>query len=100
MPKPRIGRIILALPLTFGVVPFFGGYQLVGEWTAEGTALVVSGALLLLSGATMLVSAVWLLVSRGRQRFPLWSGGVASLLSGGVLGAATISHVLPCSGSA
>ena len=99
MTKPRIGRMTLALPLLFGVVPFFGGYQLVGEWTAEGTLLVVSGALLLMSGATMLVSAVWLLASLGRQRFPLWSGGLASLLSGGVLAAATFSHVLPCSGS-
>jgi hypothetical protein len=63
MPKPSIGRMTLALPLMFGIAPAFGGYQLVGEWAAEGTALLVSGAVLLLSGATMLLSAVWLLVS-------------------------------------
>ena len=89
----------LALPLMFGVFPFLGGYQLVSDWAAEGAVLVVVGAVLLLGGATMLASAVLLLASLGHQRFPLWSGGVASLLSGGVLAAATISQVLPCSGS-
>jgi len=98
LPKPSIGRMTLALPLVFGVATAFGGYQIVGEWAAEGTPLLVSGAVLLLSGVTMLLSAVWILVSLGRQRFPLWSGGLASLLSGGVLAAATISDVLPCSG--
>ena len=88
----------LALPLMFGIVPAVVGYLIVREWAAEGTALLVSGAVFLLSGATMLVSAAWLLVSLGRQRSPLWSGGVASLLSGGVLAAATISHLIPCSG--
>lgn len=98
MAKLSIGRMTLAVPLMFGVVPAFGGYQLVREWAAEGTALIVGGAVLLLSGAIMLVSAVWLLASLGRQRFPLWNGGIASLFAGGVLAAATISHVLPCSG--
>jgi hypothetical protein len=98
MQKPSLGRMTLALPLIFGIFPAFVGYQLLGEWAAEGTPLLVSAVVLLLSGATMLMSAVWLLVSLGRQRLPLWSGGVASLLSGGVLTAATISDVLPCSG--
>jgi hypothetical protein len=98
MPKPNIGRMALALPLLFGVAPALGGYQLVGDWAAEGRALVVVGAVLLLSGATMLASAIWLLVSLGLQRFPLWSGGITSLLSGGILAAATVSDVLPCSG--
>jgi hypothetical protein len=99
MPKPSIGRITIALPLMFGLAPAFGAYQIVREWTAEGTVLVVVGTVLLLSGATMLASAVWLLLSLGRHRFSLWSGAIASLCSGGVLAAATISHVLPCSGS-
>ena len=98
MPKSNIGRMTLALPLTFGFVSVFGGYQLVSDWAAEGASLVVVGAGLLLGGAIMLVSAVWLLVSLGHQRLPLCSGGIASLLSGAVLVAATISHVLPCSG--
>jgi hypothetical protein len=89
----------LALPLMFGVIPSIAGYQLLREWLAEGTALIVGGALLLLTGATMLASAFLLLVSLGRLLFPLWTGGIASLLSGGVLVAATISQVLPCSGS-
>lgn len=98
MPKSSIGRMSLALPLMLGLAPAFGGYQIVREWAAEGALLAVVGAVLLLGGATMLASALWLLVSLGRQRFPLWSGGIASLLSGGVLAGATTSHVLPCSG--
>ena len=47
----------LALPLVFGAVPSIAGYQLLYEWVAEGTALIVGGALLLLTGATMLSSA-------------------------------------------
>jgi hypothetical protein len=98
MPESKIGRMVLALLLMLGLAPALGGYQLVSDWAAEGAALVVVGAVLLLGGVTILASAVWLLVSLGHRRFPLWSGGIASLLSGGVLAAATISHVLPCSG--
>ncbi len=98
MSKSKISRMTLALPLMFGVFPAVGGFQLVGDWVAEATILVASGAVLLLSGATMLVSAAWLLIPLGRHRSPLWSGGVASLLAGAVLAAATISRVLPCSG--
>jgi hypothetical protein len=87
----------LALPLMFGIVPAVGGYQLLGEWAAEGTALVFSSAVLFLSGAIMLASATWLLVSLGQRQSPLWSGGIASLLSGGVLAVATVAHVFPCS---
>lgn len=87
----------LALPLMFGVVPAVGGYQLLSEWAAEGTALVSSSAVLFLSGVTMLVSATWLLVSLGQRQSALWTGGIASLLSAGVLAAATVAHVFPCS---
>lgn len=82
MPNPGIGRLALAPPLMFGLIPAIGGYQFVGQGAAEGTALVVVGAFLILSGATMLASAVWLLVSQGRQQFPLWSGGIASRACG------------------
>lgn len=97
MPKPRIGRMVLALPLMFGVVPAVGGYQLLRDLAAEQTALIFSSAVLFLSGATMLVSAAWLFVSLGQRQFPLLIGGIASLLSGGVIAAATVSHVFPCS---
>lgn len=97
MPKPSIGRMALALPLLFfGLLPFFEGYYVVREWAAESVTLVASGAVLFLSGAIMLGSAIWLLVSLGHQRFPLWSGGIATLLSAG----ATIVDRLPCSSPA
>ena len=75
MPKPSIGRMALALPLLFGVAPALGGYQLVGDWAAEGTALVVVGAVLLLSGATMLASAIWLSCPWGASGFRYGAGG-------------------------
>lgn len=100
MPKPSIGRMTLALPLLYGAAPALVGCGIMREWAAESTALVVSGAVLLLSGAIMVVSAVWLLISLGHRRSPLWSGGLASLLSAGVFAAVTVSHMLPCSGPA
>jgi hypothetical protein len=97
MSKPSIGRMALALPLLFfGLLPFFEGYYIVRDWASEGIALVGSGAIELLSGAIMLGSAIWLLVSLGRQRFPLWSGGIATLLSAGAI----VLDRLPCSSPA
>jgi hypothetical protein len=100
MPKPNIGRMGLALLLLYGVVPVVIGCVVVSDWAGERTAPVVCGALLLLSGGTMLASAVWLLVGLGRQWPPLCTGGIASILSGGVLAGASLTHVLPCSGPA
>ncbi len=100
MPKPSIGRMSLGLLLLYGIIPFVFGYLYVSDWAAEGTALKVCGASFLLSGGTMFVSATWLVVGLGRQRFPLWTGGIASILSGAVLAGASLTHVLPCSGPA
>lgn len=90
----------LAVLLLYGIVPLLIGYFILREWAAERTALVVCGALFLVSGATMLLSALWLLVGLGRQRRPLWTGGIACILSAGVLVGATLTDVLPCSGPA
>ena len=100
MSKPSIGRMGVALLLLYGIVPVVVGYVLVREWAAARTALVVCGAIFLVSGTTMLVCAFWLLVGPDRQRLALWSGGIASILSGSVLAGATFTHVLPCSGPA
>jgi hypothetical protein len=100
MAKPSIGRMGLALMLLYGVVPVVFGYIVVSDWAAVRAAVIVCGAIFLLSGGTMLASAIWLLVGLGRQRLPLWTGGIASILSGGVLAGASLTHVLPCSGPA
>jgi hypothetical protein len=88
----------LALLLLYGVVPAVMGYLVVSRFAAERTVLVVCGAILLLSGSIMLGSALWSIVSLGHQRLPLWTGSVASILSGGVLAGVTLTDVLPCSG--
>jgi len=98
MSRARFGAMALALLLLFGIVPLLAGYLILREWTAERTALVVCGALFLVSGATMLLSALWLLVGLGHQRLPLWTGGIATILSAGVLLGATLTNVLPCPG--
>ncbi len=100
MSKPSIGRMGVALLLLYGIVPVLAGYILMREWAAERMALVACAAIFLLSGTTMLVCAFWLLVGPDRQRLALWSGGIASILSGSVLAGATFTHVLPCSGPA
>ncbi len=100
MPKPSIVRMGLALLLLDGVVPVVLGYIYLREWAAEGTALVICGAIFLLSGLTMIASALRLLVSLGRERLPLLTGGIASILSAGVLVGASLAHVMPCAGPA
>ena len=100
MSKPSIGRMGVALLLLYGIVPVLAGYILMREWAAERMALVACAAIFLLSGTTMLVCALCLLVAPGHQRVALWSGGIASILSGSVLAGATFTHVLPCSGPA
>jgi hypothetical protein len=100
MPKPNIGRMGLGLLLLYGVIPVTFGCAYGNDWAAERTALVVCSAVFLLSGGTMLGSAIWLFVSLGRQRLALWTGGIASIVSGSVMAGASLTHVLPCSGPA
>ena len=98
MPKPRIRLMALALLVLYGTLPILFGYLILRRWAAERIALVVCGVLFLISGTTMLLSSLWLLVGLGRQRGPLWIGGIASVLSAGVLVGGTLTDVLPCSG--
>jgi hypothetical protein len=99
MSKPRMGRMGLAvLLLLFGIIPLLFGYIYLQYWADESVALFVCAALFFMSGTTMLVSGVWLLVTLGRQRLPLWAGGIAAMVSGGLFVGASLTHVLPCSG--
>jgi RsiW-degrading membrane proteinase PrsW (M82 family) len=100
MHKPSLSRMGLAVLLFLGVVPAVVGYQIIREWAAWQATGAIVGVIFLLCGVTMLGSAAWVIISVGRQRLPLWTGGIASILSGGLLLAATITHVLPCSGPA
>jgi len=75
-----------------------GGYQILREWPSESAALIATGVLILLCGALMMGSLVWVLATLGRNRMPLWLGGLSSLLCGAVVLISLLSHVLPCSG--
>jgi hypothetical protein len=100
MPNIKIGRMALALPLLFGLLMVAGGYQIVREWASESNALILTGVLISICGTTMIFSAIWLLATLGRSRFPLWTGGFASLICAAVVSISTLCHVLPCSGPA
>jgi hypothetical protein len=100
MSKRSVGRVLLALPLLYGLVPVLVGYLVLRDWAYESAPLVAFGALFLLGGAAMVSSALCLLVTRGRSRRPLWIGGSLSLLSAGIFAWATLTDVLPCSGPA
>lgn len=99
MSKPRIVRVALALPLlVLGTVPLMFGFFYLLEWRAERTALVLCSVFFFLSGLTILVSGLWLLVSLGRERYFLWTGGVALMVSAALLIGGSLTDLLPCSG--
>jgi hypothetical protein len=98
MPKRRIGRACLGLPLLYGLVPVAVGCIVLREWAALSEPLVVFGVLCLVGGTVMVSSALWLFITVGRSRLLLWIGGIASILNAGILASVTLTDVLPCSG--
>ncbi len=98
MPNIKTGHILRASPLLFGFPMVLGGYQILREWKSESAALIVTGALILLCGAVMMASLIWVLATLGRNRIPLWLGGLSSLVCGAVVLTSLLRHGLPCSG--
>jgi hypothetical protein len=95
------GIVVLASPmLLFGILIAAEGQRIVGKWSSIGGLYAVCGLLWLAAGPTMLVSGLWVLASLGRNRIPLWIGGTAAVLSGGLLIAGVLTYVVPCSGPA
>jgi hypothetical protein len=94
-------RLIGTAFLVFGFATTSAGVLVLREWSAVGSALATLGLLWTLSGFAMVVSAVWLiLLPLGRQRLPLFVGGGGSILSGVLIMAGFLTHVIPCTGPA
>jgi hypothetical protein len=96
-----VERLIGTAFLVFGFATTSAGVLVLREWSAEGSGLATLGLLWTLSGFAMVVSAVWLilLLPLGRQRLPLFVGG-GSILSGVLIMAGFLTHVIPCTGPA
>jgi hypothetical protein len=95
-------RLIGTAFLVLGFATTSAGVAVLREWSAVTSALATLGLLWTLNGLAMVVSAVWLilLLPRGRQRFPLSVGGGGSILSGALIMAGFLAHVIPCTGPA
>jgi hypothetical protein len=86
--------------LLLGCATTGAGLSVLREWSAVGSTLAVLGLLWTSSGVAMVVSAVWLILSLGRQRLPLAIGGGGGILSGVLVLAGFLTHVIPCTGPA
>jgi hypothetical protein len=97
-----VERLIGTAFLVLGFATTSAGLLVLGEWSAVGSALATLGLLWTVSGFAMVVSAVWLILPLPlrRQRFPLSVGGGGSILSGVLIMAGFLTHVIPCSGPA
>jgi hypothetical protein len=95
-------RLIGTAFLVFGFATSSAGVLALREWSAVGSALATLGLLWTLSGFAMVVSAAWLILvlPLGRQRLPLFVGGGGSILSGILIMAGFLTHVIPCTGPA
>ena len=97
-----VERLIAAAFLVLGCATTSAGLLVLREWSAVRSALATLGLVWTLSGFAMVVSAVWLilLLPLGRQRLPLSVGGCGSILSGVLIMAVFLTHVIPCTGPA
>jgi hypothetical protein len=93
------GTFVLAvLMLLFGYAITSSGYRVLDSWTTIGSGFAAYGLLWIVAGPAMLAGGLWVFGSLGRNRIPLWIGGVAALLSGSSLIAGVLTYVIPCSG--
>ena len=94
------GRFLSAALLLLGCATTGAGISVLREWSAVGSTLAILGLVWTFSGVAMAVSAVWLILSLGRQRLPLAIGGGGGILSGVLVLAGFLMHVIPCTGRA
>ena len=96
-------RLIGTAFLVFGFATTSAGVLVLHQWSAVGSVLATLGFLWTVSGFAMVVSAGWLilLLPLGRRlRLPLSVGGGGSILSGVLIMAGFLTHVIPCAGPA
>jgi len=96
-----VERLIGTAFLVLGFATISVGVLVLREWPALTSALATLGLLWTLNGFAMVVSAVpLLLLPLGRQRLALSVGGGGSILSGALIMAGFLMHVIPCTGPA
>jgi len=97
-----VERLIGTAFLVLGFATISAGVLVLREWSAVTSALATLGLLWTLNGFAMVASAVrlLLLLPLGRQRLPLFVGGGGSILSGALIMAGFLTHVIPCTGPA
>lgn len=96
-----VERLLGTAFLVLGFATTSAGVLVLREWSAVSSALATLGLLWTLSGFAMVVSAVLLILrSAGRQGLPLSVGGGGSILSGVLIMAGFLTHVIPCTGPA
>ena len=95
-------RLIGTAFLVLGFATTSAGVLVLREWSAVSSVLATLGVLWTLSGFAMVVSAVWLtlLLPVGRQLLPFFVGGSGSILSGVLIMAGFLAHVIPCTSPA
>jgi hypothetical protein len=100
--KVDVERLIGTAFLVLGFATTSAGVLVLREWSAVGTALAILGLLWTLDGFAMVASAVWLILlpPRAGKRLPLSVGGGGSILSGALIVAGFLTHVIPCSSPA
>ena len=95
-----VERLVSAALFLLGFLTTGAGLLVLREWSAVGSTLAILGLLWTFIGVSMAVSAVWLILSVGRQRLPLAIGGGGGILSGVLILAGFVTHVVPCTGPA
>lgn len=97
-----VERLIGTAFLVLGFATTTAGLLVLREWPAVSSVLATLGLLWTLSGSAMMVSAVWLIfIPLGRQRrLPLSVGGGGGILSGVLIMAGFLTHVIPCTSPA
>lgn len=100
--KLDVERLTGTAFLVLGFATTSAGVLVLREWSAVGSALATLGLVWTLSGFAMVVSAVWLFLLQPHEQnqLPLSVGGVGSILSGALIMAGFLTHVIPCTGPA
>jgi hypothetical protein len=100
--KVDVERLIGTAFLVLGFATTSAGVLVLREWSAVGTALAILGLFWTLDGFAMVASAVWLILlpPLAGKPLPLSVGGGGSILSGALIVAGFLTHVIPCSSPA
>jgi hypothetical protein len=90
--------MVTGVMIFFGLFISFAGYSIIEHWRFASPAYAAFAVAWIVAGPLMFVAGGWALGSGGRQRIPLWVGGLAAVVAGVALVSGVLAHVVPCSG--